>query len=241
MRTIDWIKEEDFKKILNTLKQELHKNKISIYFDMKKYAKKYEADYHDYKYFKMYENSTKLNNYYITKGLNEKYITEYNKEYEIDVPSKIKTIDRQKLPKQNEELKHINKKTCIFKFLVFNNNIIACILNLQGEKNLYAPINIETGIIDYPSNDLDGNTYEKSPSTKEELLWFRIPKWPRICRYVINNSQYLDNYKYIEINIYLDNNGPQILSINNPEYYVYQLNIDKTKNDNLKNIIEKKE
>ena len=46
----------------------------------------------------------------------------------------------------------------------------------------------------------NGKTYDRSPSTKEELIWFRIPKWPRICRFVQSTAS-LINHKYI---FYLD-------------------------------------
>lgn len=234
-----WLKEEEFKKILEELSKQRKKSKASILFDMKKYNRRYKADYHDYKYFKMYDKTSKENNTYITKGINEDYIEKYNNG-EIIVPNKVK-VHTSKLPNQNSELNHINKKPCIFKFLVFKENIITCVLELTNNKPLYAHINIDTGIIDYPAIDLNGKLYEKSPSTKEDLTWFRIPKWPRICRFVQTTASNLKDYQYIEIDIYLDEEGPIITGINNPTYYIYQLHIDDLQEVGINYIIKEKE
>ncbi len=223
---------------LKSLSKKLNKGKFRLILDINKYSKKYKADINDYKLFKMYKKSDELNKTYITKGINDKYINKYNKG-ELIIPNKVK-INTKKLPPQNEELNVINKKPCIFKFLVFKEEIISCVLELSNTKPVYAQVNIETGILDYPGIDLNGKTYDRSPSTKEELIWFRIPKWPRMCRFVQSTAS-LINHKYIEIDVYLDEEGPILTGINNPTYYLYELNIDKIQEKGIKNLIEEKE
>lgn len=223
---------------LKSLSKKLNKGKFRLILDINKYSKKYKADIKDYKLFKMYKKSDELNKTYITKGINDKYINKYNKG-ELIIPNKVK-INTKKLPPQNEELNVINKKPCIFKFLVFKEEIISCVLELSNTKPVYAQVNIETGILDYPGTDLNDKVYDRSPSTKEELIWFRIPKWPRICRFVQSTAG-LINHKYIEIDIYLDEEGPILTGINNPTYYLYELNIDNVQEKGIKNLIEEKE
>ncbi len=221
-----------------SLSKKLNKGKFRLILDINKYSKKYKADLNDYKLFKMYQKTDELNKTYITKGINDRYINKYNKG-ELIIPNKVK-INTKKLPPQNEELNVINKKPCIFKFLVFKEEIISCVLELSNTKPVYAQVNIETGILDYPGTDLNGKTYDRSPSTKEELIWFRIPKWPRICRYVQNIATNI-NHKYIEISIYLDEEGPILVGINNPTYYLYQLHIDNIQEKGIKFLIEERE
>ena len=238
---LSWIKQDEFRETMDYLKKKLNKGKLRLFLDINKYHNKYKADYNDYKFFKMYEKTPETINTYITKGLNEEYISKYNKDQELNIPNKIKIFDNKKLPKQNIELNHINTKPCIFKFLVFKDNIIASTLEISKDKKIYASINIETGIIDYPAINLNGKIFEKSPTTKEEIVWFRIPKWPRICRYVLTNASYLEDYKYIEIDIYLTEDGPIILGVNNPTYYLYELHIDNLQEKGIKYLIEERE
>jgi hypothetical protein len=237
---LSWLKHDDFRETMDYLKKKLNKGKLRLFLDINKYHKKYKADYNDYKFFKMYEKSPDTLNTYITNGINEEYITRYNKTKEINIPNKLKIYKDNKLPKQNEELNHLNTKPCIFKFLVFQDNIIASILEISKDKKIYASINLETGIIDYPAVNLNGKIYEKSPTTKEDIIWFRIPKWPRICRYVQNIATNI-NHKYIEISIYLDEEGPILVGINNPTYYLYQLHIDNIQEKGIKFLIEERE
>ena len=234
---LSWRKQEDYHEILEYLAKKRNKGKLRIFFDLIKYHKKYKSDYNDYKFFKMYEKTPETNNTYITKGINEEYISRYNKN--LIIPNKVKIYESNKLPKQNIELNHINTKPCIFKFLVIKDEIIASVLELK-DKKIYASINIETGIIDYPAVNLNGKIYEKSPTTKEEIIWFRIPKWPRICRFVSNTASLLED-KYIEIDIYLTEEGPIIININNPTYYLYELHIDNLQEKGIKYLIEERE
>ncbi len=234
MSIFSLLKEPD----INDLSKKLKRGKFGLIMDINKCSKKYKADYNDYKLFKMYKKNNENNNTYITNGINENYIKKYNKG-ELIIPTKVK-LHEKKLPPQNKELNIINTKPCIFKFLVFNEELISCTLELYNTKPIYAGVNIETGIIDYPAVDLKGKVYDRSPSTKEEIIWFRIPKWPRICRYVQNIATNI-NHKYIEISIYLDEEGPILVGINNPTYYLYQLHIDNIQEKGIKFLIEERE
>ena len=222
---------------IDSLSKKIGKGKFRLILDINKNSKKFKADLNDYKLFKMYKKNDEINKTYITSGINEKYINKYNKD-ELIIPNKIKIYEK-KLPPQNQELNTINTKPCIFKFLVFKDEIVSCTLELQS-KPIYAQVNIETGIIDYPAVDLKGKVYDRSPSTQEELIWFKIPKWPRICRYVQNIASNI-NHKYIEISIYLDEEGPLLIDIKNPTYYLYQLHIDNIQEKGIKYLIEERE
>ena len=45
---------------------------------------------------------------------------------------------------------------------------------------IYAPINVETGMIDVPAIDSKNNQYEVHPDTGKQIIGFQIPKWDLI-------------------------------------------------------------
>lgn len=102
-----------------------------------------------------------------------------------------------------------------------NNNNVVDNFNHEG---LVAPINIETGIIDYLAIDKKGNLYEKHPVTEEEILWFKIPKWPRIKRFVIQASKECKEMGYVGWDVCLGEKDPFLIEANEyPGHDLYQL------------------
>ncbi len=102
-----------------------------------------------------------------------------------------------------------------------NNNDIVDNFNHGG---LVAPINIDTGIIDYLAIDKKGNLYEKHPLTNEPILWFKIPKWPRIKRFAIAASKEIPQIGYIGWDVCLGESGPYLIEGNEfPGHDLYQL------------------
>ena len=119
------------------------------------------------------------------------------------------------------------------RIVTLNQKIVAAFLRIGNNHNivdnfnhggLVAPINIETGIIDYLAIDKKGNLYEKHPLTNEPILWFKIPKWPRIKRFAIQASQEIPQIGYIGWDISLNEKGPYIIEGNEfPGHDLYQL------------------
>ena len=119
------------------------------------------------------------------------------------------------------------------RIVTLNQEIVAAFLRIGSDGNivdnfnhggLVAPINIETGIIDYLAIDKKGKQYEKHPVTNESILWFKIPKWPRIKRFTIQASKEIPEIGYIGWDVSLGEKGPYIIEGNEfPGHDLYQL------------------
>ncbi len=119
------------------------------------------------------------------------------------------------------------------RLVTLNNKIVAAFLRIGNNNNvvdnfnhegLVAPINIDTGIIDYPAIAKNGGIFEKHPLTNEEILWFQIPKWPRIKRYVENVSKEIPEVKYVGWDVCLGEKDPFLIEGNPfPGHDLYQL------------------
>lgn len=119
------------------------------------------------------------------------------------------------------------------RMVTLNNEIVAAFLRIGNDNNvvdnfnhggLVAPINIETGIIDYLAIDKQMNIYEKHPLTNEPILWFKIPKWPRIKRFVIQASKEVPEVGYVGWDVCLGVKDPFLIEGNEfPGHDLYQL------------------
>lgn len=102
-----------------------------------------------------------------------------------------------------------------------NNNNIVDNFNHEG---LVVPINIETGIIDYLAIDKKSNVYERHPLTNEPILWFKIPKWPRIKRFIKQASNEVPEVGYVGWDVCLGIKDPFLIEGNEfPGHDLYQL------------------
>lgn len=102
-----------------------------------------------------------------------------------------------------------------------NNNNVVDNFNHDG---LAAPINIDTGIIDYLAIDKKSNQYERHPLTNEEILWFKIPKWPRIKRFVVQASKEIPEIGYVGWDVCVGKKDPFLIEANEfPGHDIYQL------------------
>lgn len=154
-----------------------------------------------------------LKNY--TKTYNELVIKKYNV-----IESKIEELD---------EIKALNNKNLnIVRFIVVNKIIKYCYYLSRIDENkmdyIYAGINLDTGIIDYPAIDIYANKYDMHPNGEKNLYWYQMPKWPRTLRFIEKIALELDNQKYIQIDIIYTNDGPKLWDISlNPDHVILQL------------------
>ena len=132
------------------------------------------------------------------------------------------------------EFDTISKKDIVrIKAITLNNKIVAAYFYIKDEVTLFAPINLETGIVDYSLVDKDGNIHERIPSTNESILWFRIPKWPRMQRFILTLASVEPHVKYVEWDISL-NKDPYVIKANiRPDHTIYQLPEHRTKGQGL--------
>ena len=99
--------------------------------------------------------------------------------------------------------------------ITLNNEIIySYLITMYNDSSLFAPINIETGIIDYDACDLLKNTYDFHPITSQQINWLTIPKWPRTKRFTLKVALENPNLKYQEIDLIMSTNGPALIKIN---------------------------
>ena len=119
------------------------------------------------------------------------------------------------------------------RIVTLNGEIVAAFLRIGNHNNvvdnfnhggLAAPINIETGIIDYLAIDKEMNIYEKHPLTNEPILWFQIPKWPRIKRFVKQAAKEIPEVGYVGWDVCLGVKDPFLIEANEfPGHDIYQL------------------
>ncbi len=108
------------------------------------------------------------------------------------------------------------------------------------EGSLLAPVNIDTGLIDYCAVDKNRKTYERHPNSKENILWFTIPKWPRIKRFVQTLTKEVPDIGYIGWNICLNEKDPVLVSATaTPRSDYYQLPEHKNTNMGFKEKFKK--
>lgn len=109
-----------------------------------------------------------------------------------------------------------------------------------NENNLIAPVNIDTGLIDYSAVDKNKNTYDRHPNSKENILWLTIPKWPRIKRFVENLAKETPELKYVGWNVCLNEKDPVLVSATaTPRSDIYQLPEHNNTKTGYKEIFEK--
>ncbi len=135
---------------------------------------------------------------------------------------------------QCEEISKLHPSSInTIRIVTLNSEIVAAFLRIGNNNNvvdnfnhdgLVAPINIETGIIDYLAIDKKMNIYERHPLTNEPILWFKIPKWPRIKRFVIQASKEIPEVGYVGWDVCLGIKDPFLIEGNEfPGHDLYQL------------------
>lgn len=87
-----------------------------------------------------------------------------------------------------------------------------------------APVDIETGIINFPAIDKKGNVYEMHPYTKTKIVGFKIPYWEEAIKLVKDASKIQDKVKMVGWDIAFTDEGPLLVEGNEyPGHDIYQL------------------
>lgn len=94
----------------------------------------------------------------------------------------------------------------------FNNGGICC------------PIDINTGIINYPAVNKECIYFDRHPDTSFELIGFKIPNWDLIINLAKEASKVVKEVRYIGWDICLQENKPFLIEGNEfPSYDLYQI------------------
>ncbi len=135
------------------------------------------------------------------------------------------------------------------RLVTLKSEVVAAFIRIGNHKNcvdnfnsqgLVAPINIETGIVDYPAIDKQDHIYERHPLTNEPILWLTIPKWEKVKKFCIQASQEIPEVGYIGWDVCLSDEGPLLIEGNEfPGHDLYQLPPHRNNNQGLLPIFEK--
>lgn len=90
--------------------------------------------------------------------------------------------------------------------------------------DMVAPIDLNSGIIKYDAQDLDGNIFSHHPVTNFKIKGFQIPYWKEVLELVSNAAKVIPSVGYIGWDIAITNEGPILIEGNtSPGYKFYQL------------------
>ena len=140
----------------------------------------------------------------------------------------------EEVAKQCKEISSLHPESInTIRIVTLNQQIVVCFLRIGTGKNvvdnfnhdgIVAPINIDTGIIDYPAINKKGKIFERHPDTNISVIWFQIPKWNRIKRFIIECSKVIPEMGYVGWDVCLGENGPFLIEGNEyPGHDLYQL------------------
>lgn len=132
-----------------------------------------------------------------------------------------------------EELKKLHPASInTIRIITLNKEIVAAFLKIGNNNNvvdnfnfggLVAPINISTGIIDYLAINKEGETFSQHSLTKEDILWFNIPKWQKIKKFILKVCEIVPEVGYVGWDVALDDEPYLIKGNYFPEHVLYQL------------------
>ena len=101
------------------------------------------------------------------------------------------------------------------RIVTLNQKVAAAFIRIGDHQNivdnfnhdgLLAPINIETGVIDFPAVKKDGSTYTHHPLTAKKILGFQIPCWEEAKKMCIEASKVAKEIDYIGFDVCI---GPE--------------------------------
>lgn len=145
----------------------------------------------------------------------EEYVIQHNKLMELH-PNSVNTVRLVTLRKNDRTYE-------ITAFLRIGNGGYVDNLNSGG---MTAPIDINTGKINYPATDKDGNVYYKHPLTNVEIVGFEIPNWNECKKMVEEASKIVPEIAYCGWDVCVTNEGPCFIESNPfPGHDIYQLPI----------------
>lgn len=125
----------------------------------------------------------------------------------------------------------LNNKVVVALLRMGNNNNVVDNFNHEG---LVAPIDIQTGKIEFPAITKSGLIYEEHPLTNEKIVSFEVPKWNEIINFIEDVSKIVNEVKYVGWDVCLGKNGPFLIEGNPfPGHDLYQLPPHRKNNEGL--------
>ena len=89
---------------------------------------------------------------------------------------------------------------------------------------MFAPIDLETGRIQYPAYDKERRTYEKHPMTGVEIPGLQIPLWEQAKELCLKASEVVPRMRYVGWDVAITPERPVLVEGNNlPGYDILQM------------------
>lgn len=114
-----------------------------------------------------------------------------------------------------------NRVHYVGSFLRIGNGSFVDNLNSGG---MSSPVDINTGIIQYPAADKLGKVYYKHPLTNVDIVGFKIPFWDEAKTLVESAAFIVPEIRYVGWDVAITKDGPVFIEANPlPGYDIYQL------------------
>ena len=89
---------------------------------------------------------------------------------------------------------------------------------------MFAPIDLDKGVIQYPAYDKARHTYTEHPRTHTQIQGFAIPYWEEAKAMCLEASQVVPQMRYVGWDVAITPNGPVFVEGNNlPGYDILQM------------------
>lgn len=89
---------------------------------------------------------------------------------------------------------------------------------------MFAPINLETGIVEFPAYDREKRTFDVHPLTGVQIKGFKIPEWDKAKEICLKASERIPQMKYLGWDVAISDKGPVFVEANNlPGYDIIQM------------------
>ena len=89
---------------------------------------------------------------------------------------------------------------------------------------MFAPIDLDKGVIQYPAYDKARHTYTEHPRTHTTIQGFAIPYWEEAKAMCLEASQIVPQMRYVGWDVAITPNGPVFVEGNNlPGYDILQM------------------
>lgn len=86
---------------------------------------------------------------------------------------------------------------------------------------MFAPIDLEKGVIQYPAYDKARHTYTEHPRTHTKIQGFAIPYWEEAKAMCLEASQVVPQMRYVGWDVAITPNGPVFVEGNNLFYFCF--------------------
>lgn len=115
----------------------------------------------------------------------------------------------------------LNQKIVAAFLRIGNNNNVVDNLNHEG---IVSPLDIDTGVINYPAYDKTYNTYFEHPITHEKLIGFKVPMWEKVKKLCIDASNEIKEVGYVGWDVCVGETKPFLIEANDfPGHDIFQL------------------